>query len=303
MRLITGLALALIGLLPPGGLSQFAINTLAAAPVAPATAVLTNYTSTAIPVQTGTAPMPALTAGSWFALDATTGVPLAAHNADVQRPIASITKLATALVILHDHSLNEEVTVPTLPTYAPDDEVIGLKAGEQFTIRELMTALLVQSADDSADALALADSGTRTAFVAKMNRLMQLWGVTGAQFSNPSGLINTGNIISARAVAKIAQLALRNSTVRQLIDTQAATIHDSAGRSFNLYTTNQLLQTGQFQGIKTGYTGAAGDCFAGLTTIQGHQVITVVLGSQSRFSDTLKLTDWINQNYQWQTPH
>ncbi|HUC87131.1 MAG TPA: serine hydrolase, partial [Candidatus Saccharimonadales bacterium] len=207
--------LVLVGLLP-ASFGQAVVSGFAPAAAVP---VATAYTPMAVPVRVSNAAPPALSATSYYALDVATGQPLAASNATRQQPIASITKLATALVILHDHQLNEVLTLPKLPTYQSDDEIIGLQAGERFTVHDLLAALLIQSADDSADALALADSGTQAAFVAKMNRLMAQWGIGGAHFSNPSGLVDTGNTVSAQAVAQIAQLALRNSAVRQLIDT------------------------------------------------------------------------------------
>jgi len=262
-----------------------------------------SYKPVPVPTPTTTNPPPlALSAASWYAVDVGSGTVMASNQADTPRPIASITKLATALVIVHDYSPNQVVTVPPLPAYQPDDEVIGLKAGEQFTMRDLLTALLVNSADDAADALALADSGTEAAFVAKMNRAMSDWGVSGAHFSNPSGLVDTDNEVSARAVAQLGLLVLHNQLIRQLVATPSATITDSTGRRFTLTATDQLLQHGQFQGIKTGYTAAAGQCFVGLAAVQGHQVVTVVLGSQDRFGDTLKLIDWIATNYQWHAP-
>jgi D-alanyl-D-alanine carboxypeptidase (penicillin-binding protein 5/6) len=264
---------------------------------------LPNDSAVAVPQVMGQPAEPQLTAASWYAIDVATGTTLASHDATTERPIASVTKLATALVIVHDHPLNEQLTVPPLPTYAADDEILHLQAGERFSTNDLLAALLINSADDSADALALADSGTEAAFVAKMNQLVARWGIARAHFSNPSGLVDTGNGASAQAVAELAQLVLQNPTLRRLVDTPAATITDSAGRSIALTTTDELLPSGQFQGIKTGYTEAAGECFVGLTTIAGHQVITVVLGSGNRFGDTTTLANWIRQNYQWHTPH
>ncbi len=260
------------------------------------------YTPVATPTAVRHTEPPTLSAKSWYALDVDSGVPLAAHDADTERPIASITKLATALVIMHDHGMGDQLTLPQLPTYAPDDEIIHLQAGERFSTHDLLAALLINSADDSADALALADSGTETAFVTKMNQLLKRWGVGEAHFSNPSGLVDTGNAASAKAVGSLAELVVQNPVARQLVGTSSATITDTSGRTIALATTDQLLQNGQFKGIKTGYTEAAGQCFVGLTTIQGHPVITVVLGSTDRFGDTTTLANWIGQNYQWHAP-
>lgn len=258
-----------------------------------------DYQSVPIPVKSSARPLQ-IGAASAYAVDLASGQTLLSSHADTQRPIASTTKLATALVIVREHKDNDMITIPKLPTYAPDDETIGLKEGERFSVHDLLAALLINSANDAADAFAIQDSGSREAFAAKMNRLMAEWGVADAHFSNPSGLVDEGNGASARALANIASLAIRNQTIRELVATPNAAITDSEGRTINLTATDKLLQNGEFQGIKTGYTPAAGECFVGLTSVQGHQIITVVLGSHDRFGDTRQLTDWIQANYQWQ---
>jgi len=257
------------------------------------------YKPVPIPVRSGITE-PQLDAPSWYAVDLTSNQTLAAHKADQRQPIASVTKMVTALVVFRTHKETDIITVPKLPTYGPEDSIIGLKEGEQFTVRDLLAALLIQSANDAADTFAIADSGSIPAFATKMDKLVAEWGIDNADFSNPSGLNDVDNGASAVALAKIGQLGLQNDTFRTFIATPTATIHSRTGTPYVLHTTDQLLQSGRFQGIKTGYTQAAGGCFVGLTTIQGHQVITVVLGSQDRFGDTIKLADWINQNYRWQ---
>jgi D-alanyl-D-alanine carboxypeptidase (penicillin-binding protein 5/6) len=266
---------------------------------APAKVAEPAYQPVVVPIKTGTTTLQ-LSATSAYAVDLDSGTTLYALHADTQRPIASVTKLATALVIARQYQDGDIITVPQLPVYQPADEIMGLQKGERFTVHDLLSALLINSEDDAADALGIATSGSQAAFAVQMNRLLSAWGVTEAHFSNPSGLTDAGNGASAKAVAQIAELALQNPTIKQLVATPAATIHDTAGRSFTLTTTDTLLQSDQFQGIKTGYTPAAGECFVGLTTIQGHPVMTVVLGSQNRFGDTQQLADWINQNYRWQ---
>jgi D-alanyl-D-alanine carboxypeptidase (penicillin-binding protein 5/6) len=257
------------------------------------------YQPPAIPVKTGQT-TPQLSAAGAYAVDLASGVPLYAFHADTQRPIASVTKLATALVIAQQYNPTDIITVPRLPTYQSADSIVGLKAGERLSVHDLLAALLINSGDDAADTLGIATSGSTAAFATHMNHLMSTWGIAGAHFSNPSGLVDSGNGASAQAVAQIAALALHNPTIKQLVDTPALTIHDTAGQAFQLATTDELLQSGQFQGIKTGYTPAAGDCFVGLTTIQGHAVITVVLDSGDRFGDSQRLADWIDQTYRWQ---
>lgn len=242
---------------------------------------------------------PGISAAGYLAIDDASQAPLAAREADKPLPIASITKMATALVILARHSPSEVVTIPALPAYGPDDEVVGLKAGQSYSIEELLSALLINSGNDAADALAIIDAGSQPAFVARMNQIMAHWGIANAHFSNPSGLSDTDNYASPRALAQMGQLLLHNPIATKLVNMQTDSITASDGTVVQLKTTNSLLQTGQFSGIKTGYTVAAGQCFIGLTAVSGHPVITVVLGSVDRFGDTTTLRNWIAENYQW----
>lgn len=251
-----------------------------------------------LPLQTASEPL-SLGAASAIAVDAATGTILYAQNPGAGRPIASITKLVTSLVILSDHKPTDLATVPKLPAYDPADELVGLQPGETYRAGDLVTAALVQSGDDAADALALWDAGTSTKFAAKMNSKMTEWGITGTHFSSPSGLQDQNNYATAAAVAKIAQLALQSPFIRQAVALQSTTITSTAGRTLSIQTINQLLATGQFYGIKTGYTPAAGECFVGLTRIGGHEVVTVVLGADDRFAESQKLANWISRNWEW----
>lgn len=251
-----------------------------------------------LPVQTGSEPLH-IDAVSAMAVDLSTGTPLFEQNATAKRPLASLTKLATVMVALSRHQPSDQVKIPTLPAYQPDDELVGLQPGETYTVGDLVRAALINSGDDAADALALTDAGSGSKFVSDMNAKMAEWGVTGVHFSNPSGLKDQDNYASAAAVAKIAELALSSSFIRQTVSQQQATITSGGGRTVDLNTTDYLLATGQYYGIKTGYTPAAGECFVGLTRIDGHEVVTVVLGAGDRFAATQTLTNWISRNWQW----
>ncbi len=281
---LTNLRAVSLGQLPPSN----------ARPISPAA-----HHNLATPVLVGTT-KPTLGAAAAYAMDVDTGQPLYSQNAAATLPIASITKLITALVIVRDHQLAETVTVPALPSYQPGDELMGLAAGQKFTVGDLLTAALVPSANDAADSLALWDAGSTTAFAAKMNRLAAHWGITGARFTNPTGLVDTGNGASAEALAKLAKLGLANPDIARRVALPAAVITNAAGHTYNLTATDQLLQDGRFSGIKTGYTLAAGQSFVGLATLSGHRVITVVLNSPDRFGETRALADWIERNYTWQ---
>jgi D-alanyl-D-alanine carboxypeptidase (penicillin-binding protein 5/6) len=300
LKLLSTLLLAALALTGhgQGGLGQY-LQHAAAGDSSPLSEVSPPALNPA-PVPVANQPLaPNVGAASAFAVDLDSGAVLFAKNANQERPIASITKIATALVILRRHDPNETVTIPKLPTYGPDDEVIGLTPGEKFKINDLLTAMLVQSANDAGDALAIIDAGNKDAFAARMNAVTSDWGIEGAHFSNPTGLQDKGNEVSAEALEKIGALSIRSQIISNLVATPVAQISNQSGKIYNLHTTDQLLSNGAFQGIKTGYTPAAGECFLGLTKINGHPVITVILGSTNRFGDTQILVDWIKQNYQW----
>ncbi|HSX41148.1 MAG TPA: serine hydrolase [Candidatus Saccharimonadales bacterium] len=301
MSWIATLSLVLLSLLPwqPAGLTK----TLESWSIEPAGAEVNlnqapPLPKVQIPIRRSN-PNLNLQAASAYAIDVETAQPLYEQNANTQQPIASVTKLITTLVILQDHPLSDKITVPTLPAYTPADDLLGLTPGEVFSVSDLLQAALVHSANDAADALAIADSGSREAFATKMNAYVAKWGIEGTQFSNPTGLTDAGNSATAMALGKLSLLALQRPAIRQFGNQGGGVVADAAGRKFALRPTDDLLSTGRFHGIKTGYTAAAGGCFVGLTTINGHEIITVVLGSPDRFGETVQLANWIQANYIW----
>ncbi len=264
-------------------------------------AFVSSYQTTPIPVQLTTAPTDLINPNTTaYAVDAATMTPLYAQNQTTPRAIASITKLTAMIVVLGDHKLSDQVTVGKLPTYDPADETLGLTQGQVFSVDALVKAALIPSDNDAADALAIYDAGSRSAFIAKMNAKLAQWGINGAHFSSVEGLTDAGNYANAIALAKIGKLALTNPTIASLVRTPYATISDSAGQTYRLKSSDNLLASGQFYGIKTGYTDAAGQCFVGLAHVNGHDVITVVLHSNDRFGDTSRLLNWIQGAWQWQ---
>ena len=142
--------------------------------------------------------------------DTNSGIKLLQKDADTQRPIASITKLMTALVIMESHKPNEVVTVGELPILGPEDQKIGLSEGEEITVGELLKALLIYSGNDAANALAIYDSGSIGAFANKMNDKAKQWGLNNTKFVEPSGL-NSSDLSSASDLVKIASILMKPS--------------------------------------------------------------------------------------------
>jgi len=250
-----------------------------------------------VPVKLGIEKM-TLAAKGVYGIDLATGQILFEQSPDQELPIASITKLVTAMVILENHSLTETIEVKNLPTYSLAAEKIGLTNGEKLALGDLLKGALIASGNDAADTLAIYDSDSITAFSNKMNNLVSKWDIDNAHFSNASGLIDNNNYASARALGQLAMIALKNPFLAETVKTKSAIIKNQIGKAYTLTNTNQLLAAG-FSGIKTGYTPAAGQSLVALSTIDTHPVITIVLGSPDRFGETSSLVNWIGRNWQW----
>lgn len=263
-----------------------------------ATIALPAAGTVAQPIKTGTAGF-SLGAISSLAIDADSGSVLYSNNVDQVLPIASITKLATVAVILRDHQLGDEVTVPSLPSYPAGAVTVPLRAGQKFQLSELLKAALIPSANDAADALAIWDSGSISSFVAKSNQLLSQWGINDITIADSSGL-NAGSKASARALSKIGRLVLLNPELAADVKSAQVTIKDNAGQSYHLTSTNLLLGDSRFIGLKTGHTAEAGENLVAMASLGGHKVITVVLHSPDRFAETKSLVDFIQANWSWQ---
>ncbi len=253
-----------------------------------------------------------------LALDLKSNKPLFQKKANHPQNIASLTKLMTFLLIYEDHNLNEIVTV------APDatrtyGAKIDLYAYEQVTVRTLLEAILIPSANDAAKALAIFDAGSEKEFVAKMNQKAHKLGLKSAMFYNASGLDivtscknsddkdciskNYGNKMSAQDLMTLTRILLKNKFFRQTIQKQVFEGYSTDGEFFHTKpTTNKLFGSiVNTKGVKTGYTELAGQCFINLTeNREGDEIITIVLGSSDRFGETVNLVSWILSHYDWQ---
>jgi len=198
--------------------------------------------------------VPEVSAHAYLVENGVTGEVLAQRQDRQRLPIASITKLMTVLVALQHASLDDVVTV-SRQAAAVGESSIYLRKGEQLTVRELVEAALIQSANDAAVALAEYVGGSQSAFVAMMNAEARRLGLRDTHFANPDGLDAPGHYSSAHDVTRLARIAMKNPVIRQVVDEETAEI--SGGRT--LSTWNDLL--GSYPGVsrvKTGHTPAAG---------------------------------------------
>lgn len=232
--------------------------------------------------------------------DNTASTSLYEKNINQRLPIASITKVMTALVILQHHSLDETVTIPNLAAQPIGSQAMGIKAGEQFKLSEAMTGMLTYSANDMAQALAIWDSGSEQAFVAKMNQQADYWGLKDTQFIDATGLGSGESYSSARDLVELAKIDLRSNFFRRATSQPRYSVSTLSGKRYIVTTTNQLLGTNGVVGTKTGYTLAAGQCLLSLTQRDGHEIIGVILGSSDRFGQTKAMLNAGFANYRWE---
>jgi D-alanyl-D-alanine carboxypeptidase (penicillin-binding protein 5/6) len=238
---------------------------------------------------------PPTSGGSALVVDARTGAPMHAVNAGRPRPIASATKLMTALLTLErTEDLGQVVRAAPYAASAVESK-IGLVAGERMTVRDLLTALLLESANDAAVTLAVHVGGSREAFVREMNRRAVELGLSDTSYANPIGFDDPSNHSSARDLATLARRLLRNREFAQIVDTPRATL-TSGARTRMIDNRNRLVASYPFvSGVKTGHTQGAGYVLVGAGEARGARVITVTLGAPSeaaRDADTLALLRW-----------
>jgi serine-type D-Ala-D-Ala carboxypeptidase (penicillin-binding protein 5/6) len=213
------------------------------------------------------------------------------RNAERKLPMASITKLMTAIVVLERKRPAELMTVRETAA-AVGESSVHLRVGEKLSVRDLLAAALIQSANDAAVALAAGTAGEVSEFVGLMNVKAKRLGLTHTHFVRPDGLDVPGHFSSARDVLKLARVAMKKPLVRRLVAMRNATI--AGGRS--LFSWNDLL--GRYPGligVKTGHTDAAGWCEVAAARRDGVTIYTVVLGSPSRAqrnADLVRLLAW-----------
>jgi serine-type D-Ala-D-Ala carboxypeptidase (penicillin-binding protein 5/6) len=224
---------------------------------------------------------------AYFVQNAATGEILARYHARERVPIASITKLMTVLVTLEHARLSRVVTVSG-DAAAVGESTIDLRPGERLTIRELVEAALIQSANDAAVALADAvGHGSEARFVAMMNAKARTLGLTDTHFVNPDGLDTAGHYSSARDVTRLARAAMRVPFVRRTVRQTTATI--SGGR--RLSTWNDLLYTfPHLLGVKTGHTSGAGWSEVAAAAGRGVTIYAALLGEPTRSQRNEDLT-------------
>jgi len=233
-------------------------------------------------------------ARSVMMIDARSGQILYEKNADETRAAASTQKLLTALIIAEHGFLDQPVMVEAIDTLA-EPVKLNIKAGDSYQRIDLLRALLVKSPNDVARCLARDHAGSIDAFADVMNQKARELGATHSHFVNPNGLPVPGQYSSARDLSLIARAAYANPTIRSIVCLPQLVFRFANGRTRELENTNKVLrQLPYCNGMKTGYTEAAGHCLIASGSRPGRDVIVVVLGDSKSgvWRDASALLSW-----------
>ncbi len=248
--------------------------------------------------QSKDAPAPTLSATAAIVQDMGSGTVLFSKVPDKQVPIASTTKIMTALVGAGYFSTDSVLTVT--PSSLVSGSSMGLQSGEKITFRNALYGLMLNSGNDAAYTIAENYPGGLKAFIAAMNLKASQLGMENTHFDNPAGFDSPGHYSSAADVAKMAIVAQGNPYIARVVatkDAQVTSVDKSAVHT--LRNLNQLLGLPGVLGMKTGTTPAAKENLVTVVERDEHKIMMVVLGSNDRFGETKALIDWTYGNFIW----
>lgn len=251
------------------------------------------------PAQAADSSLPEIQGKAAILIDEGSGRVLYQKNADRPMSPASLTKIMTALLVVEDNQIDRKVRISKRAAETGESS-IWLEAGETLSRRELLYALMLNSANDAAVALAESVSGTQEKFVQKMNIRARQLGLKNTHFCNPHGLEAPGHYTTAFDLAFLTRQAMANPLFQRVVATREMVI-PWTGHPWNrlLFNKNRLLYrySGAI-GVKTGYTKKAGNCLVGAAQRGPLKLIAVVLNSSQVYEDTKKLLDYAFARYQ-----
>lgn len=231
--------------------------------------------------------------------DRASGRVLYEKNGNKQTPMASTTKIMTAIVVLENAKLNEVVKIDSKAAGTGGSR-LGLKKNDKITVNDLLYGLMLRSGNDAAVALANYVSGSIEGFADMMNKKAEEMGLKNSHFIVPHGLDNEGHYTTAFELAKMADYALKIDKFKEIVSTKTTTIYiNNYPKAIN--NTNQLLgSVSGVYGVKTGFTNGAGRCLVSACKRDDLDIITVVIGANTtkeRTSDTIKLIQYADQKF------
>lgn len=210
--------------------------------------------------------------------------PLWAHEPEKELPPASLTKVMTARLVLKNTAIEDMVTIGA-GAAAETGSRIGLKEGQRFYVKDLLAAMLINSANDACHALADHVGGDEGGFVEMMNREAVALGLKRTHFTNACGHDDPDHYTTATELARMAGETLKNPVFAYLVSVERRTISDVDGRrNIRLRNRNRLIGSyAGASGVKTGFTRAAGKCLITIAKRDGVRVMLVLLNSPNRW--------------------
>lgn len=238
-------------------------------------------------------PCKAISAESAILVDAQTGRVLYEKNADKQSLIASTTKIMTALVVCEQTNVLDRVCIPK-EAVGIEGSSIYLKEGEILTVQELLYGLMLHSGNDAAVALAIYCAGTVEGFAERMNDKARCLGMKDTHFVNPNGLDAPGHYSTAKDMALLAAYAMENPFFAQTVSAKTVKISNRTLQNHN----KLLWQLEGADGVKTGYTKAAGRILVSSAIRQGRRLVMVTMNDPNDWQDHKKLMEEGFSRYQ-----
>jgi serine-type D-Ala-D-Ala carboxypeptidase (penicillin-binding protein 5/6) len=247
---------------------------------------------------------PKVEARSWALVNASTGAVLTSHAAARRLPVASVTKLMTAWVVLHELPLGRVVrAAPYHPTYG--ESLLGLRPGQRISVRDLLYGMVMRSGNDAGYDLARAAAGSEARFVRQMNRQAAALGLSDTHYANPIGLDQRGNYSSARDLAALTRRLLAIPVFARIADSRRAVLRSVRPRR-RISSIDRLLWMAPWvNGVKTGHTLDARFVLVGSGRRKGVELIAVVVGAptdEDRFGGGLHLLEYGFSRYPKPTP-
>lgn len=238
------------------------------------------------------APNISVSASSAVLIEAESGRVLYAKDENKRRPMASTTKIMTALVALENAKLDMAVKIPK-EAVGIEGSSLYLTEGETLTLHELLYALMLRSANDAATAIAIAVGGSVSDFAEMMNEKAEKMGLTDTHFDNPHGLDSDEHYTTARELALITAEALKNDIFREIVSTYKKLLPLNGVQDRRLVVNhNRLLRTYDgCIGVKTGFTKKDGRCLVSAAERDGITLVAVTLNAPSDWSDHKKMLD------------
>ena len=245
-------------------------------------------------LESGTDVFPSVSAESYLVMDLKTGEVLFSNNEKTSLPIASTTKMLTALVVVENEKDLDRVVTVDARSCGIEGSSINLYEGEKMSVRDLLYALMLESANDAAVCLAISCAGSVEKFSELMNAKAEQIGMDGSHFTNPHGLEDKDHYSTALDLAKLWQDAMQHDVLREIVAARTHKIELSSGDGYRFLSNhNKLLKSYEACiGGKTGFTKASGRCLVSVCEKNGIELVTVTLNDPDDWRDHKNLCEY-----------